>query len=70
MLCNELHRDRTVSGKGERGAGTLYWPWVHHRGVGDDVFRHVQELQRFDIGDDEGRNTVQLVGPAGKVTIL
>jgi hypothetical protein len=28
------------------------------------------ELQRFDIGDDEGRNTVQLVGPAGKVTIL
>jgi hypothetical protein len=28
------------------------------------------ELQRFDIGDDEGRHTVQLVGPAGKVTIL
>lgn len=28
------------------------------------------ELQRFDIGDDEGRKTVQLVGPAGKVTIL
>lgn len=28
------------------------------------------ELQRFDIGDDEGRRTVQLVGPAGKVTIL
>ena len=28
------------------------------------------ELQRFDIGDDEGRKTVQLVGPAGSVTIL
>lgn len=29
-----------------------------------------RELQRFDIGDDEGRKTVQLVGPAGKVTVL
>ena len=28
------------------------------------------ELQRFDIGDDEGRKTVQFVGPAGTVTIL
>ena len=28
------------------------------------------QLQRFDIGDDEGRKTVQLVGPAGTVTIL
>ena len=26
-------------------------------------------LERFDIGDDEGRKTVQKVGPAGSVTI-
>ncbi|MGE0358086.1 MAG: hypothetical protein AB7P08_14375 [Burkholderiales bacterium] len=26
-------------------------------------------LERFDIGDDEGRKTVQKVGPAGTVTI-
>ena len=28
------------------------------------------ELLRYDIGDDEGRKTVQLVGPAGRVKVL
>lgn len=27
------------------------------------------QLERFDIGDDEGRKTVQKVGPAGTVTV-
>jgi hypothetical protein len=62
---------RTSRPQGTRdrdGPSGLHAGQLRDRAAGSPGRRH-DELERFDIGDDEKRYTVQKVGPAGSVTI-